>query len=211
MRMLANFLPLLRRAEHLRRVITILAGTFEGKLYTEDISGRKTPLRDARAHLTSAMTLALEGFARQAPEVSFIHNYPGAVDTNLIRAESGWYMQPMKWWTRFMFRNQWVSYEECGERHCFLGVSDRYPAKKGGEQGVKCNDELDAAQGTDDVVASGVYTVDAEGQSGGNGVHRTLEDHRKHGHVEFVQQHLDSEFIRITGLTHVEVQGSVQG
>lgn len=205
MRMIANFLPLLRRAEHLRRVITILAGTFEGKLYTEDISGRKTPLRDTRAHLTSAMTLALEGFSRQAPEVSFIHNYPGAIDTNLIRAESGWYMQPLKWLTRFKFRNEWISYEECGERHLFLCISARYPPKGEVEQGVKSEDDLEVVYGTDWIIGSGVYTVGAAGESGGDEVLKTLKRHREDGHVDTVQEHLESEFKRITGSISEEV------
>ena len=199
MRMLANLLPLLSRAEHLRRVVTILAGTFEGKLYTEDISGRRTPLRDARAHLTSAMTLALEGFARKAPEVSFVHNYPGAVNTNLIRAESGWYMQPMKWWSKFKFRNQWMGFDECGERHCYLCISGKYPSQVGVSHGVVVGDVDEAAKGTNGETGGGVYTIDADGESGKDENLEVLKAHRDRGYVEVIQNHLEAEFTRITG------------
>lgn len=199
MRMLANLLPLLSRAEHLRRVVTILAGTFEGKLYTEDISGRKTTLRDARAHLTSAMTLALEGFAREAPEVSFIHNYPGAVNTNLIRAESGWYMQPMKWWSKFKFRNQWMSFDECGDRHCYLFISGKYPSKVGISHGVVTEGVGEAVRGASGETGGGVYTIDAEGEPAKDEALEVLKAHRDRGYVELVQDHLEAEFRRITG------------
>lgn len=211
MRMLSNLLPLLRRAHHLRRVVTVLAGTYEGKLYTDDITGRNTPLRDTRAHLTSAVTIALEGFARQAPEVSFVHNYPGVVDTNLIRAESGWCMQVVKWCMRVWYRNQWMDYEECGERHCYLCVSDRYSPATGGIQGVAVVGDDGSLKGTDGCASSGVYSVDAAGENGGDRVFQTLKAHRESGHVDAVQKHLASEFMRITGSVELEVQGSFQG
>ncbi len=82
-RLISNLLPLLQKAQDLRRVVTVFAGTKEGKINTADFQGRHVPLLSQRGHFTSMMTLALEAIAEKAPDVSFIHDFPGAVMTNL--------------------------------------------------------------------------------------------------------------------------------
>lgn len=97
-RLTVNLLPLIKQATSLRRVVTVMTGTKEGSLYLDDIAGRNIPFSAARGHLSTVLTLSLEYLARQAPEVSFIHNFPGAVDTNLIRSDDGVLMLAIKYW-----------------------------------------------------------------------------------------------------------------
>ncbi len=69
-RFAVNLLPLLQKAQGLRRVVTVFAGTKEGKVDTADFQARHVPLLSQRGHLTSMMTLALEAMAETAPDVS---------------------------------------------------------------------------------------------------------------------------------------------
>ncbi|GAB1312352.1 Oxidoreductase andH (Fragment) [Madurella fahalii] len=63
LRFIVNLLPLLRNASGLRRVVTVLAGTKEGIVYTDDFQGRHLHMlsRRGRGHFSSMMTLALAG------------------------------------------------------------------------------------------------------------------------------------------------------
>ncbi|KAK5989203.1 putative oxidoreductase [Cladobotryum mycophilum] len=165
MRLATNLLPLLRQASSLRRLVSVFAGTKEGTLYPDDIPGRKVSLTASRGHLCTAMTLYLEGLARQAPDVSFIHNMPGSVNTNLIRKEDGMMLQVLNFSIKFMLRNKFMDNDECGERHAFLCTSGMYPSKdEGGGDGVPLEKGLESATGTDGNKASGVYTVDWDGE-----------------------------------------------
>ncbi|KAF9776419.1 hypothetical protein IL306_005406 [Fusarium sp. DS 682] len=200
-RLTVNLLPLLKKAQSLRRVITVLAGTHEGKLFSDDIAGRSIPftsIHHSRGHMCSAVTLSLEALARQAPEVSFIHNFPGSVDTDLIRSGDGFMMQVMKYWFKvsMTIKRQWLPKEECGERHAWLCVSGRYPDKKGGENGIA---EGEVAVGVDGNKGSGVYSVDWNGESASDEVVKLLNGYKKEGLVEKVWKDQEKEFVRITG------------
>lgn len=204
LRMATNLLPLIRRAPALRRVISVFAGTKEGKLYIDDLRGRNVPLLDTRGHSAALMTLSLEALARKAPEVSFVHNFPGSVDTDLVRAETGfillvlWQMFKLVRWTAFM------PFEECGERHAYLCVSGMYPSK-GGEEGVSLEKGLSVAKGADGKPASGVYSIDGEGESAPESVVSTLQKYRSDGYVGKVWEYIEGEFKRITGSAAVEL------
>ncbi|RSM20739.1 hypothetical protein CDV31_000428 [Fusarium ambrosium] len=194
-RLTVNLLPLLKKAPSLRRVVTVMAGTKEGKIFLDDIPGRNLPnkIRSTRGHLCTAMTLSLEALSRQAPEVSFIHNFPGSVDTDLIRRDDGLMMQFVKQFFRLgtTVMGKWVLKEECGERHAWLCLSSRFPAM---------NDKsTEAAVGTDGTMGSGVYSVDWDGESASDEVVKLLGGYREGGAVDKVWKHMDDEFVRVTG------------
>ncbi|KAM0272093.1 hypothetical protein ACHAPA_002389 [Fusarium lateritium] len=201
-RLTVNLLPLLKKAPSLRRVITVMAGTKEGKLFADDIAGRNIPftsIHHSRGHMCSALTLSLEALARQAPEVSFIHNFPGSVDTDLIRSGDGAMMQAMKYWFKISMtvRRQWLPKEECGERHAWLCLSGRYPNKQG--QVGNGVEDVEVAVGVDGKNGSGVYSVDWDGESASSEVVELLEGYRQEGTVDKVWKDLEGEFVRITG------------
>jgi hypothetical protein len=199
---ITNLLPLLKNASSLRRIVTVGGGGYEGKLDKSDYPALHVPLSAIKGHLETLITLALEGVAKTAPEVTFIHNAPGAVNTQLFNRISGivgWamraYLWVVGWWV-------WLPIEECGERHCYLVTSGRFPPAKGGSE-CGASVELEAgdgvAKGTTGLVGSGVYSVGWDGESASAAVEKLLAGYRDEGTAEDILGHLESEFNRITG------------
>ncbi|KAF7548035.1 hypothetical protein G7Z17_g7316 [Cylindrodendrum hubeiense] len=203
-RLTVNLLPNLRQASSVRRVVTVMAAGHEGHIWADDIPGRKIPLRGARGHLCTALTLSLEDLSRKAPEVSFIHNFPGAVDTNLIRRGDGIILQVVKYWFRLSMSlsRKWLPAEECGERHAWLCLSGRYPPKEVGD-GVNGVASDTIAAGADGKRGSGAYSLGWDGESSPDNVVKFLDKYRAEGMTEKVWDHLEDEFKRITGTTSI--------
>ena len=63
--------------------------------------------------------------------------------------------------------------------------------------------QLLVARGTNGKIGSGVYSVDAQGESAGPEVEKLLANLRKEGLEEKVWKHIEDEFWRITGLEAV--------
>ncbi|RGP74910.1 hypothetical protein FSPOR_1083 [Fusarium sporotrichioides] len=206
-RLTVNLLPLLQKASSLRRVVTVMAGTKEGQLFADDIACRNIPftsIHRSRGHMCSTLTLSLEALARQAPEVSFIHNFPGSVDTDLIRSGDGVMMQVMKYWFKVSMtvRRQWLPKEECGERHAWLCWSGMFPDRLG-QSGNGVESAGVVAVGVDGSRGSGVYSLDWDGESARDEVVKLLGEYRQDGMVDKVWKDLETEFVRITGETCV--------
>ncbi|KAH7126320.1 hypothetical protein B0J13DRAFT_627912 [Dactylonectria estremocensis] len=201
-RLTINLLDHLRKASSVRRVVTVMAGTKEGPIFADDIPGRNVPLRGARGHLCTTLTLSLDALSRKAPEVSFIHNFPGAVDTNLIRRGDGMILLAVKYWSRLSFAvtRSFLPAEECGERQAWLCLSGRYPSKEAGDGARGVASEM-VAIGADGKSGSGVYSVDWDGESAPDSIVQLLDKYRAEGMVDTVWNHLEDEFKRITGST----------
>ncbi|KAK4141535.1 uncharacterized protein C8A04DRAFT_14028 [Dichotomopilus funicola] len=227
LRLTTNLLPLLRAPSTspntLRRVVTVLAGTKEGPLLSlppkpeskstaHDLQLRAptapsllTPR--GRGHTVTLTTLALEAIAKEAPEVGFVHDFPGAVRSNLGRDLDGW------GWKVALGLVHGVVYpvlglvgglvpvEEAGERQVYFGTSGRFPGggdNKGGD-GVPGGEGGGVAVGTDGKVGSGVYSVTEAGESAGEKVVELLGGYRRDGTAEAVWKWVEKEFVRITG------------
>jgi hypothetical protein len=86
-----HLLPLLRTSPH-GRVVTVFAGGMEStKIMMDDLNlekpGNFGPLQSQR-QMASMLTMAMEHLAEDEPKLTFIHSYPGAINTgNLGR---GW-------------------------------------------------------------------------------------------------------------------------
>ena len=211
MRLASNLLPLLRAAPSHRRVISTFAGTKEGKFDITDLPSRKISFLAARGHLTTAMTLALEGLAQRAPEVSFIHNYPGAIKTNLIRPEDGMVMRIVNAAVKVLFRNSWMANEECGERHAFLCLSGIFPAGGGDTREAtralgqrETEKDLVIVRGTNGIVGSGVYSVTEDANAADEKVVALLKGYRDDEYVKKLWDITEEEFMRITGSKSLE-------
>jgi hypothetical protein len=89
MRFTTTLLLLLQAATALRRVVIVGGGGYEGPLDPTDFQARRIPLTQIRGHLTTLISLGLEAVARTAPDVSFVHNFPGAVKTALFSRMEG--------------------------------------------------------------------------------------------------------------------------
>jgi hypothetical protein len=160
-----------------------------------------------RGHVSSLITLSLEALAKKAPDVAFIHNFPGAVKTNLSRGAKGAAIFILK--AVFMVIGpmvyRYIPNQECGERQLYLSTSARYPAGTSGDaaSGVPLAGGVAVVRGTGGESGSGVYSVDWDGESPGPKVEELLAKFRKEGMVEKVWKHTEEEFKRITGLEAV--------
>lgn len=201
-RFIVNLLPLLHQATALRRVITVFAGGKEGPLDPSDFSGRKVSLISQRGHFSSLLTLSLEVLAKEAPDVAFIHNFPGPVKTNLFREGKGVAMFIVRALFGVIGPFIYIPNEEAGERHLFLSTSARYPAGASGDtaSGVPLAEGVAVARGTSGKNGSGVYSVGWNVESSGHRVEELLTKFRKEGMLEKVWKHTQEEFKRITGV-----------
>ena len=200
-RFIVNLLPLLQQADYLRRVVTVLCAGKEGTIDTNNFQGRKIPKVAQLGHAASMVTLSLEALAQKAPNVTFIHNHPGAVKTNLIRKGDPLAMRAMSLVFKVLAPMICVPIKECGERHLYLATSARYPSGDSlyAANGVPLADGDVIAAGTDGRCGSGVYSIDPTGESSGVKVQQLLAQLRQEGMVQQVWSEMDMQYQRITG------------
>ncbi|KAI9894028.1 MAG: hypothetical protein M1814_004798 [Vezdaea aestivalis] len=137
MRLLQQLLPLLSAGNG--RVVSCLAAGKEGALNEDDLD-LKDPknygLIKAAVHTSTMMTLTMDVWAEQHPNVSFIHFYPGVVITpSFSKGHSGglfgWFIQyvvPILSWPIS------ISLQESGDRGLFFCTASLYkrgPAESG--------------------------------------------------------------------------------
>lgn len=188
LRFIANLLPLLKHAPSLRRIVTVAGGSKEGVIDPTDFPALSVPLSELRGHLSTLITLGLEAVSKTAPEVSFIHDYPGTVKTKLSDS-----MPEAQLGT-----GTFVSLDESGERHLYLATSARFPPVRGEE--VSLGGAITVALGTTGEIGSGVYSVGSDCESASGAVQELLTGLRENGMVEEVWRHTEGEFRRITEL-----------
>lgn len=206
MRFIENLLPLLQAARSLRRVVTVFAGTKEGPLFADnDFQATKVSIikiANMRGHMSSLIDLCLEALSATAPSVSFVHAYPGFVQTDLLNKQRGFIPAVIKGISKLLPSPNYIPLTECGERHLFLATSTRYrPARTDDNMtigGVELPEGVSTARGLDGVTGSGVYAIDENGESAGVTVEDLLSEMRKAGMVKVVWDHTKSEFERIT-------------
>lgn len=204
-RFAVNLLPLLQRATGLRRVVSCFTATKEGPVFSDDWQVRSlhkgASLLSVRGHAATMVTLSLETLAKKAPDVAFVHNFPGFVKSGNTRGTTGGAMMALKAVSAILGPFLYMNLRECGERHLFLCTSARYPAGEAANaaDGVPLADGLVVARGTDGKDGSGCYSVDAQGESAGLAVEETLAKFRKEGLVEKIWENTEEEFVRITG------------
>ncbi|KAK4891890.1 hypothetical protein LTR27_009589 [Elasticomyces elasticus] len=139
--------------------------TFEDKIHMGDFEAAKLGLMTKQSHMASMTTLVMERDHQAAPEVSFVHNFPGLSSQELIGARLG-LMRTLK--TVFILLAPLVNMplEEARDRHLFLCTSAGYGAGVDDKAaGVALADGLALARGTDGQNGSGVYSIDAYGES----------------------------------------------
>lgn len=193
LRFITNLLPLIQNASSLRRVVTVAGGTNEGPIDPTDIPGLQIPAENIRSQLSSLITLGLEKVAQTAPEVSFVHAYPGTVKTPLLKDMPAEVLKSMVF----------VPIDECAERHLFVATSGQFPAARGESGLAPLQSETAVAVGSNGKIGAGVYSVDQKGESGAETVLEILAGLRENGMVEKVWAHTQGEFERIKGTTTV--------
>jgi hypothetical protein len=204
MRFIINLLPQLQQAPGIRRVVTCFVGAKEGEMDINDITGRHVPILKVRGHGATVATLGLEAMASRAPDVTFIHNFPGAVNTNLLDTLPGLLSSVLKVVNACITKHFMMEIDEAGERHVFLLTSARYPPRKVDapsekDIGVTIPAGTKVVKGTDGKPGSGVYSLEGSFENAGPKVEKLLADYRTQGMVEKVWERTLGEFVRITG------------
>ncbi|KAI9686480.1 MAG: hypothetical protein M1822_003491 [Bathelium mastoideum] len=193
-RFLSNLLPLVRRADCLRRVVSVFGATMEGRINMNDFQCWNLGRMEAYGHEASVVTLALEAHHKTAPEVSFIHNFPGAVQSGIARGSIGALMRVLKTIFALLGPLVHMPLEEAGDRHLFLCTSARFSAgPEDATAGVPLVEGLDLARGIDGQSGSGVYSIDANGESAKPRVEGLLARLKSEGMVERVWEKIESD------------------
>ncbi|KAK4184684.1 hypothetical protein QBC35DRAFT_455021 [Podospora australis] len=196
-RFIVNLLPLLQKASSIRRVVTVFGAGKEGAL-EHDFQDRRIP------SISTMKTLALENLALEAPEVSFVHSFPGFVKTNLgkdARTASAIALRAV-----FKVVGPMISLPviEAGERQLFIATSARFPAREGGGvRLVEVGQGVSVSRGTDGREGSGVYSVSFDAEPASRKVEETLDLMRRQNKVQMLWLHTMYEFQRITGSAFV--------
>lgn len=211
LRMAKNLLPLLQRATGLRRVVSSWTGAKEGRVYEDDWQGKegKVPFRDARGQGATMMTLGLEALAKEAPDVSFVHPFPGTVKTDIIRSGDGAILRTMAIVSKALFFvTGYTPIVEVGERHTFYCTSARFPPQKPRDEpsalGTELPDGVSVANGVDGSAGSGVYSVDTYGESADAKIEELLANYRRDGTADRLWKYTEGEWKRVTGTLSIE-------
>jgi hypothetical protein len=201
LRFILNLAPLIRNASHLRRVVNVGAATCEGDIDMTNIHGRGFSLMKRRNQLAAIQTLSLEEIARREPGLSFIHNVPGIVKSNISRDAEGFGLSIMIGITNLLGPLIQTPPDECGERHVFLSTSAMYPPEKTSAlDGVPVEKGMAIARGSNGRAGSGIYSVDNKNNSSPPKVELVLASHRDNGTAKKVWDFIVGDFKRVTGV-----------
>ena len=193
-RFISNLLPSIRRAPCLRRVVSVFGATMEGPIDMDDFQAWKLGRMATYGHEASIVTLSLEAQHEVAPEVSFVHNFPGAVESGIARGSIGPLMRVLKTIWAILGPLVHIPLTEAGDRHLFLCTSARFSAgPEDTTAGVPLVDGLDFAKGTDGQKGSGVYSIDAYGESAKPKVEALLARLRSDGMVKQIGERIESD------------------
>lgn len=190
-RYIEKLLPLVKRATSLRRVVSVYGATFEGQIDMDHFQGWGfSPMKD-QGHTASITTLALEGHQKACPEVSYVHNFPGAVESGIARGSIGWIMRFLKTVFAILGPLVHIPLEEAGQRHLFLCTSARFSAgADDAAPGVPLIEGLEYSRGTTGKPGSGVYSIDANGDSASPKVEKLLAGLREGGAVQKIMDNI---------------------
>lgn len=205
MRFLVNLLPQLTAAgnadtssstaklglgPNLSRVVSVLSAGDEGSLIMDDLSLKNNfSLRNCARHSITMTSLSLEELAKAHSATSFVHAYPSAVKTGIMR-DFGPITRTAIDTLYFFAKPFFVPLEESGERHLYAATSSRFSPR--GAQDV-----ADAAPGSDGKKGSGAYLLHWNGIDNGN--KKPLQELRKNDSGKTVWKHTLDMFDSICG------------
>lgn len=201
-RFIQNLLPLIQRAEGLKRVVSVGAATCEGAIDLDNILAVGVPLLQFRDQLASVMTLALEHLSGEAPDVSFVHTCPGVVDSGISRDAQGFSLKVMLLVSSLFKPLVATPPAECGERHVFAATSRVYSPRKTGPTTSSVESEgLPLARGSAGEIGSGVYSVGPKNEILPDKALLVLKGLREDGTAEKVWRYIIESFESIIGMS----------
>jgi hypothetical protein len=146
------------------------------------------------------ISLGLENVAKTAPEVSFVHDFPGTVNTAIFSRMEGVRGTLMRTYVCILGRWILVPVDECGDRQLYLATSARFPPLKGGSSAVRLGENVGVSLGTKGEIGGGIYSVSWDGESASSTVLELLAGLRGKGMVDEIWRHTEGEFKRVTEL-----------
>ncbi|KAF2965220.1 hypothetical protein GQX73_g8356 [Xylaria multiplex] len=202
LRFIVNLLPLLQRADSLRRVVSVGAATCEGAIDLNNIPGRGFSLMKWRDQVASVATLMLEEAQRRAPDVAFVHTVPGVVESGIMRdVQPTLRLSIIIGISRLLAPLINVPPTECGERHIFVATSAAFAPGDGmGHAGVPLDGIPPvASRGTNGRTGSGMYSLSQKNDPATPKTEEVLRRLREDGTAQKVWDSIVADFKRITG------------
>lgn len=187
-------LPLLNKSEN-PHVANVLAGGLEGPLLEDDLDLVKPgnfSITSSSMHSATMLTLILEKWAAENPNISFVHQFPGTVATPLFtRGSSGVTGFLLRWVVSPIICTFFAaSPEDAGARSLFHSTNARYTVPAGESRSVPIPEGLERAKQS----GGGVFLVSNKSESADN--EKVLVDQRRL--TEKVWEHTQQIFARVT-------------
>ncbi|KAK4554867.1 hypothetical protein LTR86_008015 [Recurvomyces mirabilis] len=188
---ISRLLPLLQRARHLRRVVTVFfGGGWERSIDFSDFQSRGQSRMRSQGQMAAITTFGLLYHQTQQQEgeglgkVGFVHVFPGSVASGIARGEIGWFMRTLKTIAHVLASLVDIPFVEAGERFVFLCTSTRYA--DGGVDGTPLLEGLEVGKGVDGMESSGVFSVDEKGECAGPKLVNLVGEMKKGGELDRV-------------------------
>ncbi|KAF3399825.1 Oxidoreductase andH [Penicillium rolfsii] len=191
MRFIVNLIPQLAEGyQRLSRVVSVLGAGGEGPLIQEDLPlKRNYSLRNCATHAITMTSLSMEVLARAHPSTSFIHTYPGTVNTNLMRDMGT--VAHAAGRALLSLASPWVvSLQESGRRHLYISTSKEYSPPLTPPRPSLLYDE-------DKMDPGAAYLLDYRGFSRQN--QKLLSEYLANGTSEEVWKHTVDIFTEVCG------------
>jgi NAD(P)-dependent dehydrogenase (short-subunit alcohol dehydrogenase family) len=215
MRFISNLLSLLRSAStttpNFARSVSVLSAGHGGPINLDDLELKNTFSRPrCAAHSTTMNDFMAEELAAQDPSITFIHSFPGAVNTGLTRELPLWTRVIAKVLTPLISVFS-VSADETGQRNLFHATSGLYPPMKPAEVapfavGVPAPTGLEIAEGANGQVASGGYLLNWNGDVAKQATY--LKEDRKKGYGKLIREHTMQIFERVEKINQGRAEGA---
>lgn len=161
-----NLLPIMSPTA---RVVSVLAGGKEGKVFLDDLDlERNYSTINVMEQFTTLMTLSFDKLAQQNPKKSFIHAYPGFVNTGTTgrhnKGLTGWAIGCVEAAVGWFI----IQPQETGERMLYYATNEQY--------------------------STGSWSVDWDGTPKTT---KALAGYREQGLAEKVEEHTQAIFQRV--------------
>lgn len=138
--------------------------------------------------------------ARKAPDVSFVHNFPGAVKTNFGKEATG--MMAVARTALTLLGPLILKYrspDESSALQLYGATSAAFPPAAGDAAGVPLPENAVVSVGTDGRPGSGSYNIDDNCEKASRSVQERLAQAKADGVEERLWAHVVSEIKDITG------------
>ena len=138
-----------------------------------------------------------------APEVSFVHNFPGPVNSGIARDMTGVIGFLVRFLGPLFMYFVAIPPEESGAYHLYFATNGAYCPKimDQADSGIVTSTTLNSAKarGLDGVIGSGMYSIDERGESARVEIEAELAQFRNDGTKDKIWEDLQQQWRRITG------------